>query len=121
MSLLSPASHKHLADGRYGTSFTPSHGSEAGTPSKAKMFGSGTSKLHTPIPIAPKWTLSRPYLTLGHLSEPRGSFDVEEAQAPKPIGTFPLDVQEILVTFLASIFSVLSTNSNQSIESKSYR
>ena len=97
MSLFSPANIKNPADGRFGTSYTPSHGAEAETPSKVKMFGSGSTKLHTPIPIAPKWTLSRPYLTLGHLSEPRGSFDGEEAQKP-PLGTFPLDVQEILVT-----------------------
>jgi hypothetical protein len=98
MSLFSPANIKQPTDGRFGASFTPSHGPEAETPSKVKMFGSGSTKHHTPIPVAPKWTLSRPYLTLGHLSEPRGSFDGEETQPPKPpLGSFPLDVQEILV------------------------
>ncbi len=96
MSLLSPAP-KHSVEGRLGAAYTPSHlhGSEAGTPSRVRV-SSATTKPHSSIPVAPKWTLSRPYLTLGHLFEPRGSLDVEEAQS-QPIGTFPVEVQEILV------------------------
>ena len=100
MSLLSPANSKHSADGRLG-SFTPLHlGSgregESGTPSRHKIGTATAVKPNALIPIAPKWTLSRPYLTLGHLSEPRGSFDFDDTQQ-QALGTFPLDIQEILV------------------------
>ena len=97
MSLLSPASKLSL-ESRLGAAYTPSHlhaGSEAGTPSRVRV-STATTKPQSSIPVAPKWTLSRPYLTLGHLFEPRGSLDVEEAQS-QPIGTFPVEVQEILV------------------------
>ena len=76
MSLTSPSSvgSKNYADGRFAV--------DVATPSKVKMT-TAQSKTHGSIPIAPKWTLSRPYLTMSHHFEPRGAFDGDETQ-PKP-------------------------------------
>ncbi len=101
--MISPAKHPDL---RVGTSFTHPVGSEAGTPSRGAKAMNPAAKSHTAIPIAPKWTLSRPYLSLSHLFEPRGAFDGDEPQ-PKPIGQFPVDVQEILVSVARTLVSIV--------------
>ena len=46
------------------------------------------------IPVAPSWTVSRPYLTLSHLFESKST---EPEEGKQKIGSFPTSMQELMV------------------------